>query len=47
MRYYKIQEGSPQEGVIDKYNSYKSSMRFLKVSLVNIEVKTRFINIPF
>ena len=32
---------------MDKYNLYESGMRFLKVSLVNIEVKIRFINIPF
>jgi hypothetical protein len=32
---------------MDKYNSYKSNMRFLKVSLVNIEVKIGFINFPF
>jgi len=32
---------------MDKYNLYKFSMRFLKVSLVNMEVKIRFINIPF
>jgi hypothetical protein len=32
---------------MDKYNSYKSSIRFLKVSLVNIEVKIGFINFPF
>jgi len=32
---------------MDKHNLYKSSMRFLKVSLVNIEVKIRFINILF
>jgi len=30
---------------MDKYNSHKSYMRFLKVSLVNIEVKIGFINI--
>jgi len=29
------------------YNLYKSGMRFLNVSLVNIEVKIWFINIPF
>jgi hypothetical protein len=32
---------------MDKYNLYKSSIRFLKVSLVNIEVKIGFINFPF
>ncbi len=32
---------------MDKYNLYKSSMHFLKVSPVNIEVKIRFIDIPF
>jgi len=32
---------------MDKHNLYKSSMRFLKVSLVNIEVKIGFINFPF
>jgi len=32
---------------VDKYNLYKFSMRFFKVSPVNIEVKTRFINILF
>jgi hypothetical protein len=32
---------------MDKYDSYKSGMRFLKVSLVNIEVKIGFINFPF
>ena len=32
---------------MDKYNLYKSGMRFLKVSLVNIEVKIGFINFPF
>jgi hypothetical protein len=32
---------------MDKHNLYKSGMRFLKVSLVNIEVKIGFINIPF
>jgi hypothetical protein len=32
---------------MDKHNSYKSSMRFLKVSPVNIEVKIGFINILF
>ena len=31
---------------MDKYNSYDSGMRFLKVSLVNIEVEIRFIDIP-
>jgi hypothetical protein len=32
---------------MDKYNSYKSGIYFLKVSLVNIEVKIGFINILF
>jgi len=32
---------------MDKYNSYKSSIRFFKVSLVNIEVKIGFINFLF
>jgi len=32
---------------MDKYNLYKSGMRFLKVSPVNIEVKKGFINFPF
>jgi len=32
---------------MDKYNLYKSGMRFLKVSLVNIEVKIGFINLLF
>jgi len=32
---------------MDEYNSYKSSMRFLKVSLVNIEVKIGFIDFLF
>jgi len=32
---------------MDKHNLYKSRIHFLKVSLVNIEVKIRFINIPF
>jgi len=32
---------------MDKYNLYKSCICFLKVSLVNIEVKIRFINVPF
>jgi len=32
---------------MDKYNSYESSICFLKVSLVNVEVKIGFINIPF
>jgi hypothetical protein len=32
---------------MDKYNSYESSIRFLKVSLVNIEVKIGFINFLF
>jgi len=32
---------------MDKYNLYESSIRFLKISLVNIEVKIRFINILF
>jgi len=32
---------------MDEYNLYKSSMCFFKVSLVNIEVKIRFINILF
>jgi hypothetical protein len=30
---------------MDKYNLYKSGMRFLEVSLVNIEVGIGFINI--
>jgi hypothetical protein len=30
-----------------KYNLYKSSIYFLKVSLVNIEVKIGFINFVF
>jgi hypothetical protein len=30
---------------MDKYNLYKSSMYFLKVSPVNIKVKIGFINI--
>jgi len=32
---------------MDKYNSYESSMRFLKVSPVNIEVKIGFIDFLF
>jgi len=32
---------------VDKHNSYKSGMRFLKVSPVNMEVKIGFINILF
>jgi len=32
---------------MDKYNLYKSGMRFLKVSLVNMEVKIGFINFLF
>jgi hypothetical protein len=32
---------------MDKYNLYKSGIRFLKVSLVNIEVKIGFINFLF
>jgi hypothetical protein len=32
---------------MDKYNLYKSSIRFLKVSLVNIEVKIGFIDFLF
>jgi hypothetical protein len=32
---------------MDKHNLYKSGMRFLKVSLVNIEVKIGFIDFPF
>ena len=32
---------------MDKHNLYKSYMRFLKVYLVNIEVKIGFIDFPF
>jgi len=32
---------------MDKYNLYESGIRFLKVSLVNIEVKIGFINFLF
>jgi hypothetical protein len=32
---------------MDKYNLYKSSIYFFKVSLVNIEVKIGFINFLF
>ena len=32
---------------MDKYNLYKSSIYFLKISLVNMEVKKGFINILF
>jgi hypothetical protein len=32
---------------MDKYNLYEFSICFLKVSLVNIEVKIGFINFPF
>jgi hypothetical protein len=32
---------------MDKHNSYKSGIYFLKVSPVNIEVKIGFINFPF
>jgi len=32
---------------MDKYNLYKSSIYFLKVSLVNIKVKIEFINLLF
>jgi len=32
---------------MDKHNLYKSGIRFLKVSLVNIEVKIGFINLLF
>jgi hypothetical protein len=30
---------------MNKYNLYKSGIHFLKVSLVNIEIGIRFINI--
>jgi len=32
---------------MDKHNLYKSSIRFLEVSPVNVEVKIGFINFPF
>jgi len=32
---------------MDEHNSYKSSMRFLEVSPVNMEVKIGFIDFPF
>jgi len=32
---------------MDKYNLYKSGMRFLEVSLVNIEVNIGFIDFLF
>jgi hypothetical protein len=32
---------------MDKYNLYKSGIRFLKVSLVNMEVKIGFIDFLF
>ena len=31
---------------MDEYNLYKSGMRFLEVSPVNMEVNTGFIDIP-
>jgi hypothetical protein len=32
-------------GVVDKYNLYKSSMYFLKVSSVNMDIRIGFIDI--
>ena len=32
---------------MDEHNPYKSGMRFFEVSSVNMEVKTKFNDIPF
>jgi hypothetical protein len=41
-----VEVRSSWEGVMDKYNSYDSGMRFLKVSPVNMEAEIGFIDIP-